>query len=55
LAQIACEVLATLASTAPMERIFSSGGEVTQGKRNRLTEHNLEWEVFLRRNKKYIH
>jgi len=54
LAQIACEILATPASTAPVERIFSSRGEVTRGKRNRLTDHNLEREVFLRRNKKYI-
>ena len=42
------------ASTAPVERIFSSGGEVTRGKRNRLTDKNLEREIFLRRNKKYI-
>ena len=54
LAQIACEILATPASTVPVERIFSSGGEVIQGKRNCLTDNNLEWEVFLCRNKKHI-
>ena len=42
LAIIACELLATLASSAPVEMIFSSSGEVTRGKRNRLTNHNLE-------------
>ena len=38
----ACKILATPASSASVERIFSSGGEVTRGKRNRLTNHNLE-------------
>ena len=54
LSTVACDILATPASTAPVERIFSSGGEVTRGKRNRLTDKNLEREIFLRRNKKYI-
>ena len=54
LSQIACEILAFPASTAPVERIFSSGGEATKGKRNRLTNNNLEREIFLRRNKRYI-
>ena len=54
LSRVACDILATPASTAPVERIFSSGGEVTRGKRNHLTDKNLEREIFLRRNKKYI-
>ena len=44
LSQIACEFLAFPASTAPVEYIFSSGGEATKGKRNRLTNNNLERE-----------
>jgi len=31
LSTMACDILATPASTAPVERIFSSGGEVTRG------------------------
>ena len=54
LSQIACEILATPASTAPVELVFSSGGEVTRGKRNRLTDNNLERETFLRRIEKCI-
>ena len=54
ISQVACEILATPASTALVERIFSSGGEVTRGKRNRLADKHLEREIFLRRNKKYI-
>lgn len=54
LSTVACDILATPASTAPVERIFSCGGEVTRGKRNRLTDKNLKREILLRRNKKYI-
>jgi len=32
LSTVACDILATPASTAPVERIYSSGGEVTRGK-----------------------
>ena len=41
LARVACEVLSTLASTAPVEHIFSTGGKATRGKRNRLSEKNF--------------
>ena len=54
LAPIACDILAVPASTAPVERIFSTGGDATGGKRNRLTQKNLEREIFIRRNKKYL-
>ena len=50
LSRIACEILTNPASTALVERVFSSSGEVTRGKRNQLTDSNLERE----RNKKYI-
>ena len=54
LAKIACDLLAVPASTAPVERIFSTSGEATTGRRNRLTDENLEREVFLRQNKMYL-
>ena len=47
LAPIACDILAVPASTAPVERIFSTGGDATGGKRNRLTQKNLEREIFI--------
>ena len=55
LALITVDVLVTPASTAPVECVFSSGGDSTRGKRNRLTDHNLEREVLLKKNKYYVH
>ena len=54
LSRIACEILTTPASTAPVEQVFSSRGKVTRGKRNCLTDSNLQGEIFLHRSKKYI-
>ena len=42
------------ASTAPVERVFSASGEVTRGKRNRLSDDNIERETLLRKNKTYL-
>ena len=47
-------ILVVPASSAPVERVFSRAGEATTGKRNRLTDANLEHEVFLRQNRKYL-
>ena len=57
LSPIGCDILATPASSAsaPVERTFSISGEATSGRRNRLTDYNLERETLLRRNKKYIY
>ena len=54
LSLLACEILATPAATAAVERVFSNSGEATRGKRNRLGDYNLEREVLLRKNKLYI-
>lgn len=54
LASIALDLLSTPASSAAVKRIFSSGGEATRGRRNRLQDENLEREIFLRTNKMYI-
>ena len=55
IAAVACDILCTSASTAPVERVFSTSGESTSDKRNRLTDYNLEREVLLRKNKAYLH
>ena len=54
LSSLAFDLLST-ASTAPVEQIFSIGGDATTGKQNRLTDFNLEKEIFLTKNKRYMH
>ena len=46
LSSVAIDVLSIPASSAPVERVFSTAGESTTGKRNRLSDHNLEREVL---------
>lgn len=55
IAPVACDILCVPPSTAPIERVFSTSGESTSGKRNRLTDNNLEREVLLRKNKNKIY
>ena len=52
---IAIDTLVTPASSAPIERVFSTAGNATIGKRNRLTDKNLGREVLLRKNKVYVY
>ena len=54
LSALAFDTLIIPASSTPTERTFSTAGEVTSGKRNRLSDKNLEWEVLLRKNKQYL-
>ena len=54
LAPFAIDLLVIPASSAPVERVFSTAGIITSGRRNRLTGFNLEREVFIKRNKKYL-
>jgi len=49
LSSVAVEILTITASSAPVERVFS-----TMGKRNRLAYKNLEQKVLLRKNKDYL-
>ena len=49
---VAYSTLRTPVSTAPVERVFSTS-EVTRGKRNRLSDDNLERETLLCKNKTY--
>lgn len=55
LSPVACDIMCTPASSAPVERVFSISGEASQGRRNRLLDHNLERETLLRKNKHYLH
>ena len=53
LAPVACDLLIIPASSAPIERVFSTAGQITSGKRNRLNDRNLEREMLLKKKKKY--
>ena len=46
IAPIACDILCVPSLTAPIEWVFSTSGESTLGKCNRLTDYNLEREVL---------
>ena len=50
----ALDVLTIQCSSAPSERLFSTAGEATSGKKNRLSGEKLEQKVFVRRNAKYL-
>jgi len=52
LAPLAEDLISAPASEAYVERVFSICGELTSGKRNRLTK-NLETRTFLKINRKY--
>ena len=54
LANFTLDLLTVPASTAPIETVFSVGGEATTGKRNRLTDHRLECEILIRKNRLYL-
>ena len=54
LSSLAVDFLCIPASSAPVERIFSTAGESTCGRRNRLANENLEREILIRKNHKYF-
>lgn len=54
LAAIATDILAIPASSTPVERVFSTAGEATAGKRNRLSQSNLEREILMRKNVDFL-
>jgi hypothetical protein len=53
LSPFAIGILSAPAALTAVERIFSTAGEATSGRRNRLTSENLEREVLLKKNKQY--
>ena len=55
LSSLSFDILSIPASSAPIERVFSTAGESTSSKRNRLVDKNLEREILLRKNKDYIY
>ena len=54
LASVAMDILTIPGSSAPIERVFSTAGLCTGGKRNRLADKDLEREVLLCKNKNYL-
>ena len=54
LSVFALDVLVIQCSSAPSERLVSTAGEATVGKKNRLSGENLEQKVFVGRNAKYL-
>ena len=54
IASVAFDILTIPGSSAAVERVFSTAGHATMGKRNRLADQNLEREVIIRKNKKYL-
>lgn len=54
LSALALDLLCMPASSAPIERVFSTAGESSVGKRNRLSDLNLEREVLIRKNRHFL-
>ena len=55
LSTLAMDIMCVTGSSAPVERAFSTAGEATTGKRNRLASKNLEREILIRKNKLYLY
>ena len=49
LSSVAIDILSIPGSSVPIERVFSTAGDSTIGKRNRLSDDSLEREVLLRK------
>lgn len=47
LSVLASDLLAIPASSAPVEHVFSTAGQISSGKRNRLSDANLEREIII--------
>ena len=54
LSPIALDRLLIPATSTPIERVFSTAGLVTVGKRNRLNAKRLEREVLIKKNKAFL-
>ena len=54
ISSVALDTLSIPASSAPIERVFSTAGVSTIGKRNQLADYNLEREIILKKNKHFL-
>ncbi len=54
IAPIALDILVIPASSTPIERVFSTAGIVSGGRRNRLSAKRLEREVLIKKNKSFL-
>ena len=54
LAPVAFDMLVIPTSSATVERVFSTAGIVTSGRRNHLQDKNLEGEVLIKKNRNYV-
>ena len=54
LSPLACDLLTIPAASAPIEKVFSTAGLVTSGKRNWLNDTHLERAILLK-NKTYLY
>ena len=54
IAPVALDVLVIPASSTPIERVFSSTGLVTAGRRCRLSAKQLEREILIKKNKCFL-
>ena len=55
LPSLALDVLCIPGSSAPVERVFSTAGEATSTKRNRLGGKSFEREILIRKNTIYLY
>lgn len=54
MSDVAFDILTISASSAPIEREFSTAGHVSAGKRNRISGQNFEREVLIKKNKSFL-
>ena len=54
LAPVAFDLLTIPATSTPIERVFSTAGFVSTGRRNKLSARRLEREVLIKKNKHFI-